>query len=294
MDFKTYSKQILCKVQLFLGNDYDTEIREVTKNNGLVLTGIMSRKEGMNICPTVYIDSFYNDYIDADEIEYIAKNVASSLKNAEIDNENIIDDFFNYEMAKERVVIKLINAEANKDLLFDIPHRRFHNLAVCYYYLVEDSSLSGFASVLIRNSHIMHWNITEDTLYECAYSNTKELLPFKMWNIKELIENICDYDLKDIDIPMYVISNEHKTNGSCAMLYKEYMKKISAQLDGDFYILPSSIHELVILTSKEERNNKELLDMVTLINRTQVAKEEVLADSIYYYDHELDEVIWIC
>lgn len=292
MDFNNFCKSLLCKVQLYLGSEYETQVKEVTKNNGVILTGIMAKKENSNIYPTVYINEYYKEDLLTEDIEYIAMKVSNTLKNARMENADIVDEFIDYELAKSNICLKLINAEENKEILFDVPHRRFHNLAICYIYIVNN--IDGIASVLIKNEHLKRWDVKEKDIYDQAYINTKNKLPFKIWNLADIVNTCYNLELNNIDIPMKVVSNEYKIFGANTMLYTDLMKEIGKELDSDFYIIPSSIHEIIVLSNDLTRTNKEILEMVTEVNKTVVSKEEKLADSVYFYDRALEEVIWIC
>jgi hypothetical protein len=85
---------------------------------------------------------------------------------------------------------------------------------------------------------------------------------------------------------MYVISNEHKFYGAAVMLYPGFLADFAAQLAVDFYILPSSVHEIIVVPAQNEPQQNEFLKMVCEINATQVAAEEVLADSVYFCEWE--------
>ena len=82
---------------------------------------------------------------------------------------------------------------------------------------------------------------------------------------------------------MYVLSNQEKLYGAACMLYPEVLSAFGEICGRDFYVLPSSIHE-VLLVFAEEGKEKELKEIVTDMNRNHVAPEEVLSDSIYHYN----------
>ena len=267
--------------------------KPVSKNKIIEhLNNIYAKKEKSNIYPTVYINEYYKEDLLTEDIEYIAMKVSNTLKNARMENADIVDEFIDYELAKSNICLKLINAEENKEMLFDVPHRRFHNLAICYIYIVNN--IDGIASVLIKNEHLKRWDVKEKDIYDQAYINTMNKLPFKIWNLADIVNTCYNLELNNIDIPMKVVSNEYKIFGANTMLYTDLMKEIGKELDSDFYIIPSSIHEIIVLSNDLTRTNKEILEMVIEVNKTVVSKEEKLADSVYFYDRALEEVIWIC
>ena len=293
MNFNEFSKNILCKTQLYLGSDYEVSLRNVTKNNGLKLTGIIGRKLESSISPTIYIDQYYKEDITEYDVDYLGLKIANSIKGANFEREDIIEDFLIFEKIKDYIFIKLINAEANKELLLEVPYRRFHNLAIVYLYLA-DGRVDNTATIMIRNEYLSKWEINENELYERAIINTPKIMPFNTINMRDVINGMSGQKIFDEDFPLYVISNSYKLFGAHALIYDEYMSHVAQILGGSFYIIPSSIHELIVLADDSDRNPKELIEMITQINKTEVLYDEVLADSLYYYDIEEEKVNWIC
>lgn len=294
MEFKKYSQMLMCKMQLFMGNEYELEIREVCKNNNVTMTGVMAKKKGQTAYPTLYIDEFYCPELDDSDVEYLAMRLSGKFLEIDDNSPHFLEEYFEYEYVREHIAVKLINAESNKDILIDVPHRRFHNLAIVYYYIVEDEGLGGRGSILIRNAQMENWQVTEAQLYEAAIFNSKKMLPYSITPIKEVIERVGNINMGGLDVPMYVLTNNYGTFGAACMLYEEALEEFAAKTEGNFYILPCSIHEVILLPFKDEYNVKDLLTTVTEINSTEVSQEYLLADSVYLYDCETKEVAWIC
>ena len=82
---------------------------------------------------------------------------------------------------------------------------------------------------------------------------------------------------------MYVLGNERKLFGAAVMLYDGLLEKMSEIIGGDFYLLPSSLHELILIPDEGREKGGDLWKMVCEINETQVEPEDVLTDSVYYY-----------
>lgn len=294
MNFQTFTKKLICKAQIYLGEDFDLEISIATKNNNKKLTGIMAKKKGLNVFPTFYVDDFYKEEMVEEDIDYLAMKIAHGIKNIKYPSESCIEDFVDLTKAGNRIAYKLINAEKNKNLLSEIPHRRFHNLVICYYYQIEDGYEIGKGSILIRNTHLKEWNIDEETLFEIAHKNSKEMLPSQMVPIKELLNDMYGSRIVNEDLPMYVLSNTDRTFGASAILYENELRNIAKELGDSFYVLPSSVHEVIVIPESTCVDADNLLTIVTQINKSEVAWEEVLSDSVYYYDRDKEELIWKC
>ena len=188
----------------------------------------------------------------------------------------------------------------------------FSNLAIVFYYVVDEPPFYGKASILITNVHLKYWKIDEEELYQNAIRNTPFLLPPQIQNIEDVMRDIMKSELtqdetieemmnrlkKDLlgidKVPMYVLTNNRKLQGAACMLYPGVIRKFAKTLNKNIYILPSSVHEVILLAEDASSNKKDLLSMVTEINATQVDECEVLADSVYFYDLEEDRLKRLC
>lgn len=304
MEFKQFSKAIYERVSEFYGESVKAQIEEVEKNNGVKLTGLILFKEQTNISPAVYLDDYYKEYRRGRKVGDIAAEIIRIYNR--IDNRAKIDMNFlkNYETAGERICFKLVHFGRNEALLREVPHIPYLDLAIVFYFAYE-SDILGKGSVLIRNSYLKDWNISVQDLYRNAASNTKRLFPVKIMNIDELAADLTGEEKSDETdcsaqilqeketLPMYVLTNRSKQFGAAGILYPEQLKKMADQLKNNLFVLPSSIHEVILLPDHGE-NPGSLKFMVREVNETQVAEEEILSDSVYYYDRETDKVRILC
>ena len=322
INFKSFIQSILSDIRERLGQGYTVFSHTVKKNNGVELTGIVARKEGCNTSPSVYINELYDENMTDAEVKEAAQQVYMALKKAEISENIDFSDFSDYEKMKKRIAVKLINAERNKELLAEVPHMPFHNLALVVYYPVQELPFEGKAAILIYHSHREIWNVETEELVKTAIANTPRLFPGKIESMESIMRQIfavdfgesaveglqklgiCDEEelealippiqmVQKNKIPMYVLSNEQKLYGAVCMLYPDILKNFTRKIDQDCYILPSSIHEVILVPAGVIANEKELWEIVTYINRTQVAEDEVLADSVYYYSRSTDKIMLI-
>lgn len=84
--------------------------------------------------------------------------------------------------------------------------------------------------------------------------------------------------------PMTVVTNERTVNGASALFYPGMLDQIGQSMKGDYFILPSSINEVIVVPDDGSLGPRELKEMVNEINHTQVAPEERLTDEVYHYD----------
>lgn len=303
MNFTSFTQTILKNLQEKLGEDYSVFSHTVRKNNGITLTGVMVKRKDSSASPTFYIDGLYRKGISRDEISKITDTLYERFQNAELKEDPDLSDFTEFDRAKEKLAFKLIHAERNRELLKEIPHKLFHDLALVFYYTVQEAPFYGNAAILIYNSHLRQWKVSEQTLMQAALGNTPALFPAVIENMQDVMQKILMDSLEE-DLPrqmlegqagsrsdMYVLSNRQKLYGAACMLYPGILKNFAGQQGKDLYILPSSIHEVILIPVEEEISHKELREIVTEVNRTQVAEDEVLADSVYYYSFERDEIL---
>lgn len=314
INFKSFTQIILSYLEKRLGENYTVFAHNIKKNNGIELTGIVINRVGCNTSPTFYIDSAYREDITEEEVKKEAERIYTQFQKTEVKEDLDFSDFLDYQKIKEKVAVKLINAKKNKELLKEVPHKLFYDLALVVYYPVKEIPFEGKASVLIYHTHREQWGIDEEELLKVAIGNTPRLFPGriesmdhvmkqiftaelgKSFNNEELSKlGISDEEWTDIlmlsgrksrkrTIPMYVLSNRQKLYGAVCMLYPDVLKNFAAKIDQDCYILPSSIHEVILVPANAASGGEELREIVTDINRTQVTEEEVLADSVYYYN----------
>ena len=288
MNITSFTNQIIYFLQQQFGDDYHIFSRKVTKNNGVTLTGIVARRENINSFPTIYIDDYYREDIKEEEIRKIAAQMAERLRQADLTRPVDLSGFTDFQKAKTRLSFKLINTEKNRELLKNIPHRPFFNLSIVYYYLIEDASFQGKATVLIRNSHLDTWKINEEELYETAYCNAPVLLPSKVQNMNDILDGVFPEEMFEEMLPMFVLSNREKLFGAACILYPDELKNFARKVERDLFVLPSSVHETILIPRYAGLNRDSFLNIVTEINHSQVAEEEVLADSVFFYNKKED------
>ena len=288
---------------------YTVKVQEVQKNNGLVLNGLTIQKTGVNIAPTIYLDSYYEDYRNGRTMQSIVNAVSAVYEQNKVENSFSVDMLTDFDAVKNKICFKLINAEKNQELLKDIPYVPFMDLAVVFYILI-DQSVDGNATALVRNGMMQVWgNPDVDELYELAKMNTQRLFRGHVASMMEVMSGIIaendnvDPELvnaffsmdvyEDNFMPMFVATNTKKLNGAGVILYDGLLAKFAEKVGGDFFILPSSIHETILLPANGDMDAEYLIRMVKEVNATEVSPEEVLSDSVYKYIVDEDRVVMI-
>lgn len=280
----------------FALDDVCCYLHEAVKNNDKRRIGVVIRDKRSNISPTIYMEEYYERYVENGEevevFEHIIDSICELYESIKISNEREIVDFEwigDFSKVKEKLVMRLINREKNMNLLRDIPYVPYLDLAITFYVLVQIEE-DREATMLVRNEHMEQWGVSVDDIYKIALENSERLLPLEMSSLLSILQEIMpEFETEEEDF-MYVVSNNRRSFGASAILYPYRLKSIGMLLKENYYILPSSIHEVIILPESRVTNIEELKCIVTEINATQVPEEEILSNNVYYYNRETDEM----
>lgn len=296
MEFTNFTTLVKNEVQKRAGENYQVKLNDIVKNNGVVLSGITLMQDDSNISPTIYLNQYYDDYENGETtLGTVIDEVMDTYERNKVNRSIDMRFFLNYDTVKSRITYKLINTEKNRELLEDIPHIPFHDLSIVFQCLVSGERF-GNASILIHNVHMHLWKVNARELYERAMENTPLLQGYELTDMKSVLEEMramsggeCD-ETEDIqqEVPMYVLSNKSRVHGASCILYKDILKDFATVVNQDLYVLPSSIHEVILLPADGTQDCEQLKEMVREINQSQVEEEEVLSDSVYYYRRNSD------
>lgn len=290
MEYKEFVEYIKMNAGYIAGEGGNITINHVIKNNGCEMDGLVIMEKGKDIAPTIYLDSFYELYTNGENIKNIIRQIEviyEQNKNNVTFDVNILKHF---DTIKDKIVYKVVNYRSNEKLLEQVPHKRILDLAVVFYCLL-DNEYGRSATALIYNNNLKNWNVTIDDVYKDALKNTPDLLHSKISSMAALFEKCGvnvdgeEVDLKDyVPSDMYVLTNESKLNGAACILYENVLYDFAQKLGADLYILPSSVHEVILLPKLSMFEKDELVNMVKEVNTEGVAADEVLSDHVYEYN----------
>lgn len=275
-------------------------LHEVTKNNNLKLTGLTIRTGGSNVVPTIYLEGFYEKYESGVEFNDILKKIAEARLEHEVKESFDIGQITDFEQCKDKIRPRLIGAEWNKELLKECPHILIEDLAVIFSIELGTNGDRSM-SATIRNEMIDTWKMTSDELYKVAVQNLSDFEEGMFCSMNEIIarmmlpELLEEYDgnreaaeqmlqfLLPEEVKMYVLSNRAQIYGASMVLDEKTMKKVIEKVGSDFYILPSSIHECLIVPADKNFDTADLTKMVCDVNASEVSPEERLSNKVYKY-----------
>lgn len=296
MNFEEFIEQVLDTMKEYFC-DCEVKSNQVRKNNGVVLTAINVLHKDSNMTPSLYLESFYEMYTQGKSMRDITDEMIDMIEAYAIHKEVDVSFFTDRAVMEDKIGFKLIHLEKNSELLKDVPFFSYLDLAIVFILYVEDPSY-GKATILIHENHMKSLGMTKEELMETAIKNMPHMLEYEICNMKELIRSMpfvseqVIYEIEhDMAPVIYACTNKSKFLGASAILYPNLIKDFAAACGKNLMIIPSSIHEVLLVPVEDASDKQEYNRMVEEVNATQVERQEILSDHVYYYDRELDEII---
>lgn len=289
MNYENFKQYVADHIKGFLPQDYNVHeisITEQRKNNN-VIWDALSIKGDRNIVPAIYLEPYYQAYTEGVKMDVILQKIADVYMESMEQVGEFSADRFQYEKVKNGIFVVVQNAEMNQELLEKVPHEIRDDLALLYRVNVELSN-GEKGSVLIHNTHLESWGIDEKALKEVAWNNMHNYYPPEFSTMSNVLRSV-GYDEIPEDaefVEMYVLSNKDKQYGAVYMFDTEVMSKMAEEIGGDIVVIPSSIHESILLKKQKETDFDTLREMVKEVNRTQLHPTEILSDEVYQYSRD--------
>lgn len=298
MNYEIFKEVVAEKFMEYMPEQYQgmrLRVEPINKVNK-VLDGItlVGSGAGRSVSPTLYINHMYEHYLETENLQEVLQSAARKMDMAFKEMPEVGD--VNLESAKDNIVFQVINTLQNEDMLRDMPHREFQDLSIIYRWVVKVHE-NGIQSSAIRNNLAEQLGMNEEQLFKCAVENTRRIFPPTVKSMNDVIREmfisdgmpaeVADMMIGEMpeDKMMWVISNDRGINGAGSMLYEDNLHKLAMKLETDLYILPSSVHECIAV-STNVGDPYELAEMVSEINMGQVALEDRLSNQVYHYDKD--------
>lgn len=306
MGFDEFKDAVVEEIKEWLPEQFENahvSLQAVMKNNDLRLTGLTIQRMGSSVAPTIYLESFYEWYQQGAELSEILRKIAEVRVQNEMEGGFDVSQITDFEKCRDKIFPRLIGAEWNRELLESSPHILMEDLAVTFHIDLGVRN-DGAMSVPIHNDLMNSWNVTTEDLYELAVGNLTDSDAGLFESMNEMMAemllpnliDVCNGDretaeqmLESMMIPenaMFVLSKKDKVHGACEILNENLMQKVVDRIGTGFYILPSSIHELLVIPADADLDPAELVAMVREVNRSTVDIEERLSDNVYRYSPE--------
>ncbi|MCI7130103.1 MAG: DUF5688 family protein [Lachnospiraceae bacterium] len=282
------------------------------KNNAVNLTGLVIRYPETNISPTIYLDHYYTAYLNAGkDLEEIMLDIAETYQTYRLDHSIDTERIFNPDYLKDHLYFTVVGQTANAEMLKHMPHESLHDMALIYK--IDTTEIVGDASsitVTDKTLDVMQMDVCE--MQEIASQNTPVLKPYTLRTLTDVIREMYINDLQNggmsladgleeaVDAllnsqsvpPMYYLGNQEGMYGAAAMYYPGVLDEVAKTIGGSFYILPSSVHEVLIVPKSIGMPYEELIHLVRDINDSVVINDtEILTDNVYSYNSRTREFL---
>ena len=302
MNFNEFVNEVKDNIKLFLPRDYENaEVSTmVCQKLNRAYTGLMVRKEGEMLTPTINLNQLYEAYKAQPGVtmETVCRKIADIVIEAPIQVD--LKSILNYEDVKDKLFIRVSSAEANKEVLENAPHQLKEDLAITYHVAVGKDQ-DGLSSMFIKNDLLEQYGISAEQLHEDAMKSSPHVMAPEVSSIGALIDEMYQKNIlmltpderemlqetlqESSEMPtFFVVTNTERIDGAGVIFYPEFMDSMGELLGNDFFILPSSIHEMLVLPDDGQVDAEMLRDMVKEVNATQVAPAERLTNDVYHFD----------
>lgn len=297
MEYQEFICAIENKMNRKLEGGVKASLYTAVKNNGKVKKGMLMEAPGINISPTIYLEEFYQRFSEGESMDEIVEDILNFYKTIRCDRSWNASRIERYESIRDKIVFKLIHTEKNKELLDNIPYMELLDLSIVFYVLL-DVNQQGTATMTVGNQHMQSWNVTKEQLFSLACENAKRLLPAQLFTMQQTVDeilhsasgenkNLLEGGAETDGDFMYVLSNPIRSLGAACIAYPEVLDMAGKVLGDDYYVLPSSVHEVVLVPKSKGMALDEMDAMVVEINETQVEEEEILSNHAYIYEREV-------
>ena len=296
---EAFGDTIKTAMELCYGDGVKVVVQDVRKNNGVTLKGLSIVKSDSNISPTIYLEPYYAEYQAGNTMANICREIMDTYEKHSVKCDFDITMVTDFNRVKDNVCFKVVNAERNKEILATVPHKQMLDLAVIFFIeVLQDKAGSG--TITIQNHFMDMWDgVDTDTLYRLALANTRSKYRGRICSMFTVMSEMLDEEyaeeffelIVDDDVPMYVASNVQKLLGAGVVLYDNLLKTFAERIGGDFYILPSSTHEVLFVPASVGMDVEYLRQMVRDVNATEVSEQEFLSNNVYYYSIDTDRMV---
>lgn len=299
MDYNDFLSQIQEQILKYLPEQYrdaDVSIHKTIKNNNTELMALLIHRQGESISPQIYLEPFFSQYQQGKEIEEIEKELAASyLRSQSFQIPNVEELVSDFEKVKGLLRLQLINKEYNSEKMPYTPHRDLENTDLTAVVKIHlPTAETGQAAILVSDSLFSLWKKSMDDVYPLALQNTMEENPARVNSMYQVAmammsDHLIWHEIENYQIEpyeQYVLCNSSGINGATILLYPDVLEKLAQKANANLFILPSSIHECILMQDTGELEARELQEMVMSVNQSEVSPEERLSNEVYYYDKD--------
>lgn len=253
------------------------------------LRGIMIIPPRSNMGVNIYLEEAFREHLSGMQFTAIMNRISDTAVGSMGEMEGHDFSFLrDYNLAKGMLTMQAINRDRNEGILKNVPHRIIEDLAIVYRFDLGNGP-GGRFSTLITNNLLKAYGITPDQLHADAIEAAQKTMKYSILSMNEVLERIQMETLGHIVEepiawnPMHVATTENSCFGAGIIAIPDFLEDAAEKMHGDFYVLPSSIHEIILIPANCGVDASELREMVCDVNTAEVSEEEKLSDNVYFY-----------
>ena len=304
MNYEEFKQQVVEQIKDHMPIEYadaDVGIRQVMKNNDTIQDSLYINNGDERISPVINLNESFKSYEKSGDFEAELNTIANIRMNADPKLEVDINSVLNFDSIKDRIDCRLINAETNSEYLKDKPFKQIEDLAVVYTVELGKNS-DGIMNTVVTDSLMSSWGIDAEQLDKVAMENLENSDTSRFSSMRDVLKSMMFPDMPDDDpmvasmLPpmegpqMYVLTSDDKLYGAKYLADTGKLDEISEKLGSDLIVIPSSVHECIIIPNDGSMDRSVIEGMIHDVNSTQVPPKDILSEHAYMYDaqeHEL-------
>lgn len=305
MNYEEFKQQVVDQIKEHLPIEFadaDVGIKQVTKNNDTIQDSLYINNGDEKISPVINLNDSYASYEKTGDFEAELRTIANLRVNADPKLDMDVNSILTFDNVKDRIDCRIINAETNTEYLKDKPFKQIEDLALVYTVELGKNP-DGIMSTVITDNLMSSWGINAEELDKVAMENLENAGTSRFSSMRDVLKDMMFPDMADDDpmvdsmLPpkegpqMYVLSNDDKFYGAKFLADTGKLDEISEQFGSDFLVIPSSIHECIIVPNDGSLESAVFDRMIHEVNSTQLPPKEILSEHAYMYDAQAHELM---
>ena len=292
--FALFIRQVKNRIRDFLPEEYQSAVvtaQSTPRNNDRMGVSLIIQKEGQTFPFAFDLGQYYQMRLNGDTEEMVLSQIADECVKQNQKEQDLMD----FEKIKNRLWMQLLAKESNQERLKSCPYKEIEGTdLVATFHLHTNNEKDSTEGILVVNGLLEQWGQDVDSLYREALQNMQHQMPVQIKNLNDfLLSGEANQKPEQVScnpVELYVMTNAKGEYGAATLLYPEVLQTLAENSNADLFILPSSIHEVLVMKADGGMEAKELQYMVMEINRQEVRPEEVLSDQVYRYDRESQSI----
>lgn len=237
------------------------------------------------------LQEIYKSVEDGEDIDHAVFKMVNTIedsmdviKNKEDEVKSFVSD---YEKVKDQTYLRMI--PGNAPILKDTPHKMIEDMALVVNIHIEGlSDANGRSCVVVSRPLMEMYGIDEQQLFADAEKNSLANEPVVFTPLGDMIKNLIESESlpspEEAGIVTYIATNKSGFQGAAVAGYPDFCKQAAETIGGSFYMLPSSVHEFILIKDDGMPKAKDLNAMIRNVNETVLEPRDILASQCYHYD----------